>query len=791
MKTIFLVCLVVFGIETKSQSIYGNISSGKGEHLPYASIQVLNTSKGTIADSSGNYSLSLSQGQYTLQISALGFASKLFNVLLGDQNQELNFTLQSSSQSLEEVVVSANKSEQNLFQIAGTISVLSAEKLQQTRSWHLEDLRAIVPNYQYANLGVSYQQMQSIRGVSVFSENPSVSTYIDGVSALDIAANGLQFSDIERIEILRGPQGTLFGRSAMGGVIQIYTKPPTSKASAFAEISIGNLGLQRYSFGYKTPLIKNKLFIGLNAQYEKQNGYYYNDLSDKRSFDGVSLKGSPEDGKRMGDQQSFYGSLQIKWLLSKRTELNLNVKAQFDHSIGASLYYQAVENELIAVQNPFKMAVNSLGSNARNIINNSLTIKHSGIKFQVVCISSYQHILQYYNHIDQDLFPYDLATGSTFQTKQGDPIPQKVVSQELRFASPNQSGKLNWIAGVYGFFQEYNKRYATKYEKLALFFGEKPGWQVSQNDERNWGLAFFGQATYAFSKYWDLTLGLRYDYENRTSILAKFELDSLNQRTYINPVTIRSVGFQALSPKLSIAFKPSRSLTAFVSFSRGFRAGGNNIANKVDGIDIFKPEYSNNVELGYKYFSKNKKWQMQVTAFYLFWQDLQLDYRTENGSYVIKNIGDVQAYGLEVELNSKVWKNLGIDFCLGYNHSRYQAFEFLSQSIKGNKTILAPPITSFMGLQYLFPIQKKWSILTRMEWRYMGQQYFDLINTIEQKGYSLFNGRLEFNFKTLSLGCWVQNIFNKNYIAYAMPGYFRYTLLNQPRTFGITLRANF
>jgi iron complex outermembrane receptor protein len=791
MRLVFVLCLVFICLQTKSQKIYGHISSAQKETLPYVGIRILNTEKGTLTDSLGNYSISLQKGRYTIQISSLGYATQLYSIEFGELDIELNFILEPIAQSLEEIVVTANKAEENPNQIPGSITVLSAEKLRLSRTWHLDDLRGLVPNYQYANLGVSYQQIQSIRGVSVFSETPSVSTYIDGVSALDISANGLQMADIERIEVLRGPQGTLFGRSSMGGVIQIFTKKPSINPSGFVEISLGNLGLERYSLGYKTHIIKNKLFIGINGMFEKQNGFYTNDLSDKRSFEGVSLKGSPEDGKRMGDQQSYFGNLHLKWLLNSKTELNLNVKAQFDNSIGASLYYQAVENEVIAIERPFKMAVNSLGSNARKIINNSISLSHHGSKFKLISISSYQHILQYYSHIDQDLFPYDLGTGYTYHKKPGDPIPQKVFSQELRFSSPNQSGKLNWIAGAFGFFQQYDKRYATKYEKLALFFGEKPGWQISQNDEKNWGLALFGQATYSFSKKWEVTFGLRYDYENRNSTLAKFELDSLGSRTYINPEKNRSIGFSAVSPKLAISLKPIDNSTAFVSFTRGFRAGGNNISNKTDGIESYKPEFSNNAELGYKFLSKNRKWQVKATGFFLYWQDLQLDYRTESGGYVIKNIGDVQAYGLELELNSKVWRNLGFDLSLGLNHSRYQDFEFLNESIKGNKTILAPPVTCFSGLQYLFPIYKKWGLLTRMEWRYIGNQYFDLINTIEQKGYSLFNSRIELNFKSTRIGFWGQNIFNKTYIAYAMPGYFRYTLLNQPRTWGITLSISF
>ena len=157
------------------------------------------------------------------------------------------------SKQLEEVIVTANKREENILKVNTSITSLSAKKVEDTRTWGLSGLSAIVPNYNYQELGVSFQQIQSIRGIQVFSENPAVSTYIDDVNNIDILANGFAFTDIERIEVLRGPQGTLYGRNAMGGVVNIITKKPINVTTAFAEVSLGNLGIQRYSDGLKLP----------------------------------------------------------------------------------------------------------------------------------------------------------------------------------------------------------------------------------------------------------------------------------------------------------------------------------------------------------------------------------------------------------------------------------------------------------------------------------------------------------------------------------------------------------
>jgi iron complex outermembrane receptor protein len=788
-KLVILFLLAVFQI--KAQSIYGTVKSRKGEPIPYASIIALNSSIEVVSDSLGNFKILLDQGSYNLYASALGFSSQLKLITLNQQDLVIHFELELNIKSLNEIVVSADKMEKTAFDSPMALTVITNQKLQDTRTWKLEDLRGMIPNYQYADLGVSYQQLQSIRGISVFSENPAVATYIDGVNALDVSSNGIQLIDVERIEVLRGPQGTLYGRNAMGGVINIVTKQPTNISNRFFEISTGNQGLQRYALGIKSPIIKHKLFVGFTVQYQKLYGFYVNDLSNKTSFDGASLKGTPEDGKRMGDEESYYLNFFLKWLINQQWKLTINGKIQRDQSIGASMYYQAVEDEITAVKQPYKMAVNALGSHQRSLLNTSIILNNFHAKYTFSSISSAQFIEQAYSHIDQDLYTYAIAQGFTYNNKIGDAMPQRVISQEFRLNSPAKAKQLTWVLGTYFFSQNNKKSYAAQYEKLALLLGQTPGIQVTQAHDLNNGAAAFGQATYHYRTSFEFTLGLRYDFEDRSTTLAKFNVDSLNQRTYVLNDVSRSKNFQALTPKLQLSYKLKRNHHLYTSFTKGYRAGGINPSVNANGYESYKPEFSDHVEIGHKFKSENGKYTLQTAFFYLFWTNLQLDYRTDAGFYIINNIGQVIAKGIEFEGTAIPVKNLECDLNIGINHSRYQDFEFLGKNIKDNKTILAPPITGFTSIQYHFVCNKNTKITPRFETRYMGEQYFDLINTIKQPAYFLFNSRFTLLYKSLSLSLWVQNINDKQYISYALPGYFRYTLLNRPRSFGITLSTQF
>ncbi len=182
------------------------------------------------------------------------------------------------SLQLDAVLVTAQKTEESLQQVPFSITAISARQVQQYRLWNSNELTVIVPNLYSSNSGDD-RNVTSIRGITTTSYDPAVATYIDGVNQFGLDTYIAQLSDIERIEILRGPQGTLYGRNAMGGVINIITKQPTSIPNGFAEINVGNYGQQRYSIGLRTPMVKDKLFLRVSGLYNKRDGFYTNQFN--------------------------------------------------------------------------------------------------------------------------------------------------------------------------------------------------------------------------------------------------------------------------------------------------------------------------------------------------------------------------------------------------------------------------------------------------------------------------------------------------------------------------------
>jgi iron complex outermembrane receptor protein len=703
------------------------------------------------------------------------------------------------TKQLEEVVVTANKREESIIKVNTSVTSLSSKKIEDTRTWGLSGLTALVPNYNYQELGVSFQQIQSIRGIQVFSENPAVSTYIDDVNNIDILANGFAFTDIERIEILRGPQGTLYGRNAMGGVVNIITKKPTNQTNGFAETSFGNLGLQRYSTGIKTPIIKDKLYFGLNGLYQTQDGFLKNDIT------GTSATDTNLNGKSVGGEKNLYGNMFLKWLVSNRFQLTLNLKGQQDKSNNSGFMVSQF-SDTYAFANPDVINLSRIQNHERNILNTSLVAKYNADKFTITSISALQTISFGFKDLD---FPG--IYHSYYDGKIGELLPpQKVWSQELRINSHSDS-KFQYTAGVYAFTQKgYEPTTNTAYELSdaeAVAFGLPSGtYLINRNRSNNSGLAGFGEMSYQLTNKLKTTVGLRYDYEKREATFNGFGDAMLFNGliTEINPNITSNGNYSAISPKFSVNYSVNEVSNIYATYTRGFRAGGINASSLPEGVrQTFDPEYSNNYEIGYKSYLLNKKLSIGASAFLIQWKDLQFYNLVAPFTYARENVGNAQSAGIEIEVSALPAKGLQLDGNFGFNPTEYKGFDLkrvnfgtgveTTTAIGGNKLSNAPTHTLFLGAQYEYSINTKLKAILRGEIRNLGKQYTDIQNQIEQPSYTLLNSRIGLTYDKYSLFIWGQNLNNERYLAYGNPdsSFGRQSRTAQPRTFGITLSAKF
>jgi iron complex outermembrane recepter protein len=790
-----IVCISLSFSSIFGQSLSGKITSKSGDALKGTTIKILNSNLGTVTNTEGVYQFSqLPLGNLTLEISAVGYSSKTQNIsITSSENQQLDVVLTESNAQLDEVVVTAEKVEQQAQNLPLSITAISAKQVADYRLWNIKDLVAIVPNMYSASPGDD-KNNTSIRGITSASYDQPVATYVDGVNQFRLDAYIPQLIDIERVEILRGPQGTLYGRNSMGGVINIITKQPTNKTAGFAEINFGSNGIQRYTAGVRTPLIKDHLFVGASVMYDARDGFYTN-VFDNSKFDVHS---------------SLTGNYFLKYVASPKFSATLNVKHYNRKNKGS--YTLAPYATATVDSMKFKVNYNAVAQDNDNTLNASAVLNYFGDKVNITAITAYQSNARFYDA------PIDADVQLPFQSERLDVNSVEIkndnkentvtfLTQEVRFSSPtNATSPLKWTLG--GFYFTQND--PTTQTLLIGADGSKFG---QPNNEKttttaladNNGYAFFGQATYAITEKLGITAGLRYDSENqKLTVGSKFQQGTFSLMTRTD--TTAPTNFNALSPKVNLTYKVSENQLAYASYSRGYRAGGfSQISFDPSEAPLvaFSPEYSNNIELGWKsqYFDNRLRanfalFNIQVTDAQTPTLLPELGFRTAT-----RNAGNFSSMGFESEISATIVKGLQIDWNFGITSTNFSKLILpqttfvngkptkVEKDFAGNQQIYTPASTTMIALQYSLSLNKNIQFIVRGEARLLGKQYFDLPNKYSQDNYSIFNVRAGFSTKNYELMFWGRNLSNTTYIAYAYS--FGAATLGNPRTVGVSLSAKF
>lgn len=783
-RVLCAVLMMLFVVKVNGQSVIeGKVTDAASRPINNVSIHLLNTQLTTFSNTQGAFRINnLKAGKYIIELSSAGYATTINEIDLTDKEvKSLFIQLGNSLVQLETVTVTAEKKEGLLQKIPVSITALSASRVQEFRLWNTKDLTAVVPNLYSGNSG-DERNVTSIRGITTTSYDPAVATYIDGVNQFSLDTYIPQLSDIERIEILRGPQGTLYGRNAMGGVINIITKQPTNNTNGFVEVNIGNYNQQRYSAGIRTPLIKDKLYAGVSGVFNKRNGYYNNQFNNT-SFD---------------KQEGISGNYYLKYLPATKWSVTLNVKHQKIKNNGAFPMVNGVDE---AFSNPFQLSQNAVGRMIDNTLNTSLSVNHSGADVDFSTQLAWQNNHRYYKTpIDGDFSPLDAVTVINDFGKKWNNV--KVFTHELKLSSStNKLSPFSWTAGTYFFHQSNPVKQATHFGKDAGVIGV-PGTDFSTiniTKGKNTGIALYGQVNYLLTPKLSLIAGLRYDYENKKlNVRGEYQPDGQD------PFETRSdtsgaANFNALSPRLGLKYQVSTTSNFYANYSRGYRTGGlTQLSSDPSQPPLYpyKPEYSNNIEAGVKNNFLDNRLSLNAAFFITHVNDAQVPTLVlPDAITVTKNTGKLASKGAELELIYKPIKGLQLEYSVGYTDANYKLLKVSSNgqevNLSGKKQIFTPDVTSMFTVQYSYIISapQQIKLIARGEWFYLGQRYFDLANTIRQSPNSMINTRVGISSKHAELYFWVRNLTDKNYIEYAYD--FGAVHLGNPKTYGVTLRTMF
>lgn len=637
----------------------------------------------------------------------------------------------------EIVLVESSKSIRTLQQTPMAVSLVSAKTIEQLGVNSLTDLNAIVPNLFMPDYGSRSTAPIFIRGIGSRGDDPSVGLYVDDIPYFDKGTFSFEFQNIKKIEVLRGPQGTLYGRNTMGGLIRVYTPDPEFKTAGSMKIAYGTNNYLKPTLHFNHAF-SDKIAFLIDAGLTRTDGFFTNEYSGKKV------------DKAIGQSLRFKLKHKITNTLTLNWTANYSNNKQDGFPYGK---YDAATDEVSPVN------YNQPSSYDRDLLSLGLNAKYKGEGFDLSLATSYQK-MEDTNLIDQDFSAANLYFVDQWRKK-------NTYVSELNINSKKEA-QIKWVSGLFSFQSAADKTVAVDLNIPGI-----PYMNILKTyDIKTSGIAAFGQVEIPYNKF-NFTLGLRYDNETAT-MLYDYELavgtGSLNHITDLD----LELNFSELLPKFIIDYQYNKTTKAYASISKGYKAGGFNSTIEREDDKTYDAEYSINYEIGAKTQWFNKKLTANTSLFYIDWKEQQVRQIVPSGrGIVLKNAGKSVSKGIEVELFYKPTKSFNL--VLGYGYTDTKFIEYKDKDAAGNELdfsdnyiSLVPKYTLNTVANYHLFLNKKSikQVVFNISYKQYGGLYWERENTNYQKSYGLLNTNITAHFDKFSFGVYGKNIMDISYNAY-------------------------
>lgn len=695
-------------------------------------------------------------------------------------------TAAAHAQEVGEIVVTAQKRSENLQTVPISITSLGGELTRSAGIRTTEDFGVLSPGVNVTrstNTSVIYLRGVGSTGGSAGQEN-AVATFVDGVYYASMAATVFSLNSIDRIEILKGPQGTLYGRNATGGAINVITRDPSDELSMEMDVGYGNLDTIDANF-YGTTGIAEGLSANLAVHYSNQmKGFGRNivngrTVNNRKDFDiRGKLKFEPSDSTSIilaGDYGNSSGSLGAAARPMSSSSL---LNGQQGYRYGFWDVQSNVQPDSFVKQG-----------------GGSLKIDHDMGWARTVSITAYRK-LRSFQFIDSDLTEAQILDFPSY-TQEGS------FTQELQLLSPADS-KLQWIVGAF-----YLKGY-SKWDPFTLI-GDiiAPLTRITVNSRQGTeSIAAFAQTTIPLGEATDLTIGGRYTYDKRDirsegfgeiGPTVSFPID-----TYFGD---QSKSFKKPTWKIGIDHEFTDDIMAYLTYSRGFKSGAYNTVRPQDRP--VNPEILDAYEFGVKSVLFDRRLRANFAAFYYDYSGVQLTRVVTGGSQIILNAAKAEIYGVDFDFEAAVSERFTLQGGMEWLHHRYKSFPgapittpnpqspygniTVEGSAAGNRMIRTPDFQASISANYTIPIGSN-EITANISYSYNDGFYWEPDNRIRQPSYHLVNTQLSWvsSEESYSVKLWTRNLLNEKYLYQVFeqgPGDF--ALPAPGRTYGVTLGAKF
>lgn len=684
-----------------------------------------------------------------------------------NQTREANETdVDAEAEGTLRIVVTAEKTPEPVQDIPISITVLDQQELEDAAIDDFEDIARNTPNFSvFDGSGSRYFYNYSIRGLGSnnFLSRDAVSFYVDDVPYDYGGFIGLDLYDLERVEILRGPQSTLYGRSAFSGVVNVVTQPPTNDYEFGTTVQYGNFDDFEVQGNVSGPLIDDELFFRLSGSYDSRDGYFNNTFLN-------------ED---FASSSSGNGRLQLRWL------------PQEDWDITLSGAFSAISEDGVPIVpidgDPFTVGLNAGGFAELNTNSQSLRIAYTQPDFRVTSVSARRYS-RANQAADFDGSSVDLGLFSS-------DFDSTVFTQEVRVQSPENADRWQWTIGGYFESRQFNTQNdGLNFGADALgVFGlppESSNLRSSDSNERFW--AIFSQASYPLTESLTLTAGLRYENFSSTlnNLTQRLAIPGLPAQTLASFDNVNTNGGVWL-PRLAAEYRFNPDVMVYGSIARGYRPGGVNYRASNLATLTFDPEQGWNFELGAKSTWFDDRLGVNLSVFHNIVDNYQV--QIPGPLITVNEIANADASitGVELEVRATPLEGLDIIAGFGYLDAEFSDFTnpFNGDNFTGNRLPLAPEFTYNLAVQYRSAI----GLLGRVELQGTGFTAFDESNTFSQGAYAVVNARLGYEFDNTGIYFSANNIFDTRYLTQGADGFGGGQIgqYGSPATFGFQIRSRF
>ncbi len=633
---------------------------------------------------------------------------------------------------LETMTVTAQKIEEDPQQVPISMDVFSDTQIEDDRIENTPELIRFCPNILMKSS--PFENQIVIRGVSFLYASPYAPAgyFVDGVAYPVQFMQNNEFYDIERIEVLKGPQGTLYGRNTESGAINIISQKPDNRFKTKAYGEYGNYNSIRAGANISGPVVDDTLYMGGAVLYRSSDGYVTNEYN---------------GDDKAGEINKKNGRATIRWTPTDQWDISLIADAmEADDHAG---YYRYVTG-------PYATDPHKTNKDDSNYLkeNGNSQILQVGYGGDAIDVKSITGVLYRWREKYSDS---DLSTNPKARTTNRFQWDLHQYSQELRFSSA-QGGPFQWLGGLYGFIEKTHQDHNNEFVLSGKAFKHP----IADIDTK--GYAVFGQGTYTLFDDLHLTAGLRFDHQD-------LEGDVYDPAR--NVTCNDDLRYDELLPKFTASYDLSEAAMVYASASKGYMTGGFNVLLKpTQDTFTYDPEYTWNYETGVKTTWFDGKLMANMSVFYIDIKDKQVMniINPATRDYTISNAAKAHSQGFELQFQANPVRDLDLFGGFGYADATFDDYRVMGwnpdytglvmNNFDGNSMPYAPKYTYNVGAHYRFSM----GVYARAELFGTDKFYGEAANLSEQKAYELVNFRIGYQWKGFDLCLWVDNVFDTEYL---------------------------